>query len=376
DEERHIRVADFGNSQVLRESGGTLGTLFFMAPEQAQTPDPEKLLQPDPRWDLYALGCTIYAVLAHHAPHAEIRDRLEMTPGVDERLKIYREAIQTQPAPELFILTKGAVDRDLSAIVAKCMKADPAERYLSTAEVLKDLKNRREGKPVSPLAHDWSYWLEKFLLRYRTSVLITCAALVAVSIALFFQSKHQQAQVQDTAFNYVLRGREFLEKGDEASATAYFAASNKMFPSLLARGNAFLHMPPIPIRFFAHDGALVAVAYSPDGRVLLTAGGPSGAKLWNAETGQAVSRPLQLDGSLTAAAFTQDGSKLVLGDAQGDVQVFDVSTQKTVGRLVEQKKEITSVDFSGDGRKFLTASADGTAREWDTATGKALASPM
>ncbi len=48
DEERHIRVADFGNSQVLRESGGTLGTLFYMAPEQAQTPDQENHFSPIP----------------------------------------------------------------------------------------------------------------------------------------------------------------------------------------------------------------------------------------------------------------------------------------------------------------------------------------
>jgi WD40 repeat protein len=376
DEENHVRVADFGNSRVLSESGGTLGTLFFMAPEQAMTPDPANPLQPDPRWDIYALGCTIYAVLAHRVPHVEITDKLEMAQGVDERLKIYREAIETQPIPNLFTLTKGMVDRDLSAIVAKCMESEPDKRYGSAAEILKDLKNRREGKPVSPLSDDMGYWLGKFLLRYRTSVLVICAALVAVSTALFFVSKHQAAQIQDTAFNYVLRGREFLEKGDEASATAYFAASNKMFPSLLARGNAVLHMPPIPKRFFAHDGAVVAVAYNPDGKILLTAGGTLGAKLWDAQTGQALSRPLKLEGALSAAAFSRDGSKLVLGDSEGDARIFDVTTQKAVGRPFEQKKEITSVSFSDDGQKVLTSSADGTAREWDAATGRSLATSM
>jgi hypothetical protein len=118
DDEGHVRVADFGNSRVLSDSGGALGTLFFMAPEQAVAPDPQAALQPDPRWDLYALGCTIYAVLANHVPHEEIGDKLEMTPGVEDRLRIYREAIATQPIPDLFTLTKGVVDRDLSAIVA------------------------------------------------------------------------------------------------------------------------------------------------------------------------------------------------------------------------------------------------------------------
>jgi len=376
DEEGHVRVADFGNSRVLSESGGTLGTLFYMAPEQAVAPAADSPLQPDVRWDIYALGCTIYSLLSNRVPHSEIGDKLEMTPTIDERLRLYRQAVESQPLPDLFTLTKGRVDIDLSAIVAKCMAVDPAKRYASVDEVLKDLKARREGRPVSPLAHDKGYWMAKFLLRYRLSVFITAIFLVALAAVLFSLSKRQTAQIQDTAFNYVLRGREFVGKDDDASATAYFSAANKLFPSFLSRGNAAWYMPPLPKAFFAHDGPLAVVAYSPDGKYLLTAGGSTGARLWNAETGQALSRSLQLDGVLTGAAFNRDGSKLVVGADNGEARVFDTATQKTVGRSMWQGKAITSVVFSPDGRKVLTAAMDGKAREWNASTGAALSPVM
>ena len=376
DDEGHVRVADFGNSRVLSESGGTLGTLFYMAPEQAVTPTVEGPLQPDPRWDIYALGCTMYSLLSDKVPHSEIGDKLEMAPGVEERLRLYRDAIQTQPVPDLLALTKGRVDKDLSAIVAKCMHPDPALRYSTVDQILADLKARREDRPVSPLSHDTGYWISKFVKRYRASVAIAAASLAALSTALYFLSNRQTAQIQDTALNYVLRGREFLDKGDEASAVAYFAASNKMAPSILARGNAYLHMPPVPGAFFAHDGSIVAVSYSPNGNILLTAGGTTGAKLWNGSTGRALSRPLAPGGTLTAAAFNREGSRLVLGDSNGEARVFDVATQKAVGRPLRHNKAITSAVFSDDGRRVLTAGEDDKAREWNASTGQALSVVM
>ncbi len=55
-----------------------------------------------------------------------------MAPDIQGRLKIYREAIEFQPVTDLFTFgPKGVVDRDLSAIVAKCMRANPDDRYAS-----------------------------------------------------------------------------------------------------------------------------------------------------------------------------------------------------------------------------------------------------
>ena len=56
DQDRRPRLADFGQSRLSHEQTPALGTLFYMAPEQA---DLNAL--PDARWDVYAFGasCTV-----------------------------------------------------------------------------------------------------------------------------------------------------------------------------------------------------------------------------------------------------------------------------------------------------------------------------
>jgi WD40 repeat protein/serine/threonine protein kinase len=372
DDEKHVRVADFGHSRILSESGSSLGTLFFMAPEQAMDPDPNKPLQPDVRWDIYAFGCTAYALLSGRVPHEEISGELEKCADIGGRLRIYRDAIEMQAVPELYLATKGRVDKDLSAIIRRCMETDPGKRYLTAVEILKDLKNRREGRPVSPLAHDPGYWMGKFLTRNRTSAIIAGIGLLVALAALAVISTRQRTQVQSMAFNYVPRGREFLEKGDEASAVAYFAASNKIYPSLLARGNALLHLPPVPNSVFVHDGPLVTVVFSPGGKTFLTASGASGARLWNTETNRPLGRFLKGEGLVTAAAYDPDGTRIALGDSTGGIWIIDASNGKTICKPAGQEKEITSVCFSSDGRKVLTASTDGSACLWNASTGESL----
>ena len=58
DQDSQPRLADFGQSRLSHEQTPALGTLFFMAPEQA---DPKAI--PDVRWDVYALGALLYSML-------------------------------------------------------------------------------------------------------------------------------------------------------------------------------------------------------------------------------------------------------------------------------------------------------------------------
>src|SRR5207247_4630588 len=83
----HVRLADFGQAQLASELAPALGTFFYMAPEQADADRPVA----DTRWDVYALGAVLYAMLAGEAPHRheELSRALRDTTALRRRLELY-----------------------------------------------------------------------------------------------------------------------------------------------------------------------------------------------------------------------------------------------------------------------------------------------
>jgi eukaryotic-like serine/threonine-protein kinase len=63
DQDHKPRLADFGQSRLSHEQLPALGTLFYMAPEQANLD-----AMPDARWDVYALGAILYRMLTGEPP--------------------------------------------------------------------------------------------------------------------------------------------------------------------------------------------------------------------------------------------------------------------------------------------------------------------
>ena len=70
-----VRVVDFGQSRIFTESSASIGTLFYMAPQQARLAEPGTPVQPDVRWDIYALGASIYAILIGRPPARRRHER-------------------------------------------------------------------------------------------------------------------------------------------------------------------------------------------------------------------------------------------------------------------------------------------------------------
>lgn len=140
------RLADFGQSRLSHEQTPTLGTLFYMAPEQA---DPAAM--PDARWDVYALGALLYCMLAGSPPHrtGEMVQTLERTTDLGERLAIYRRKVRKSAAPSGHRLVPG-VDRALAEIIDRCLAPDPARRYPNVQAVIHALDTRRVRRARRP----------------------------------------------------------------------------------------------------------------------------------------------------------------------------------------------------------------------------------
>ncbi|MEO1997821.1 MAG: serine/threonine-protein kinase, partial [Planctomycetaceae bacterium] len=111
------RLCDFGQSRLSHEQDPALGTLFYMAPEQAS-------LQaiPDARWDVYALGALLHQMLCGHAPYrtAENERLIESAGPLSDRLAVYRRVIGEGPRPMAHRKVPG-VDRRLADIVDRSL---------------------------------------------------------------------------------------------------------------------------------------------------------------------------------------------------------------------------------------------------------------
>lgn len=96
DQDMQPRIADFGQSRLSNEQTPSLGTLFFMAPEQA-----DLNAVPDARWDVYALGAILYCMVVGTPPYRtpETVSTLDTASSLSERLKRYRDTILKSPYP-------------------------------------------------------------------------------------------------------------------------------------------------------------------------------------------------------------------------------------------------------------------------------------
>lgn len=108
------------------------------------------------------------------------------------------------------------------------------------------------------------------------------------------------------------------------------------------------------------------VAFSGDGKRLLTAGGNE-ARVWDAETFTPLTEPLKHGDALARAALSPDG-RLVVTAAGDDARLWDADAGKPRHTL-QHGAEVRAAAFSPDGSRLLTAGGP-TIRLWDCQTGR------
>jgi eukaryotic-like serine/threonine-protein kinase len=107
----------------LTNTGMSLGTILYMAPEQAAG-DPDI----DGRADIYSLGVTAYEMLAGTAPFAALGPRAMLT----ARLTL---------APPALSKIRRDVPAGLERLIARCLAIDPADRPQTAAELVEALED-------------------------------------------------------------------------------------------------------------------------------------------------------------------------------------------------------------------------------------------
>ncbi len=102
-----------------------------------------------------------------------------------------------------------------------------------------------------------------------------------------------------------------------------------------------------------------AVAFSPSGNEVVTAGG-AGLQFWSAQPGQA-DPSKTVPGEFFSVAFNPEGSRLVTGGA-GEIRLWDAASQQSVAIFPEGRSEVAAVAFSSDGTKIASGNSQGAVR--------------
>lgn len=122
--------------------------------------------------------------------------------------------------------------------------------------------------------------------------------------------------------------------------------------------------------FKVESGTVYGLSLSADGKLVATAG-RDGLKLWDVVTGKEQPREAMARHSCVAVAFAPDGKLVASGDGER-VKLWEVVTGKEVADLKGFKGELSQVVFSRDGRRLYTASYDRFVRVWDVRSGKLI----
>lgn len=123
----------------------------------------------------------------------------------------------------------------------------------------------------------------------------------------------------------------------------------------------------------ANDGGWqVSLAYSPNGKYIISSTGGKTIQMWDVEKGECVKTLEASAGSVSCLAYSLDGKYIVSGSNQphsetpdNNVRIWNAETGKCIKTLEGHTKGVRSVAFSPDGKHVVSGSNDNTIRIWE-----------
>jgi eukaryotic-like serine/threonine-protein kinase len=356
-------VVDWGVAEALHardavSAGAVVGTPAFMAPEQARG-DPV-----DERADVYALGALVYYVLAGRAPYS------------GESPSHTLAQVRASAPPRLGQVAPG-VPADLAAIVDRAMARELEDRYATARDLAADFRRFQAGQVVSTHHYSVTERVGRWVHRHRGLTLASAAfaLLAALGAGAFLvrEGRLRRAAEDRTVTLLETEGRAELAAGRPFHAAPYLAEALSRRPASLALRSlltqAIAPMASLERTLLVSDASDVwNVAFSPDGKRLVTGSGGGTGTVWSADGTQVAAH--HMDGYWHATAFSPDGHLVAMSGIHA-VDVFRADSGELVSTF--DAGAPAQVAFTPDGKRIIVGGDAGDLRLYDAETGAALA---
>jgi eukaryotic-like serine/threonine-protein kinase len=385
------KITDFGLAKKLDEAGQTatgavMGTPSYMAPEQAEGK------QVGPPADVWALGAVLYECLTGRPPFkaATLMDTLI-------------QVVSEEPVPPRQLNAK--VPRDLETVCLRCLQKEAGKRYATARELAEDLRHYQVGeplvaRPIGRLERAWRWGKRKPAVATLLSLVLVLLLLgTSGGWLLAVRADAEAERARDAEVEAIKEARAARQAERLAKQRAYDSGmlltqaaweqhQVERFLQLLEthrpQGGGEEDLRGFEWYYWArqfqrghvtlkgHAGPVWSVAFSADGRRLVSGSFDQTVKVWDAYTGQ---EQLSLKGHtdfVHSVAFSPDGRRIASGSWDRTVKVWDAHTGKETLSLKGHRGDVESVAFSPDGKRIVSGSYDQTVRVWDAHTGQEI----
>jgi WD40 repeat protein len=374
-----VWVTDLGlakaeDQENLTHTGDILGTLRYMPPEAFEG-------KFDARGDVYALGLTLFELLALR-PAFDDKDRNRLVKRV------------MHESPDRLEQLNREIPRDLATIVHKAIAREPVQRYPNAQALRNDLGRFIEGRPI--LARRISATERTWRWCCRNPVIAGMLVAMVVSLAgvfgLWLRSERLLALTRRQSFGlqldqaialceqgYVERGLTAMAEQLEEYRTSPAAQQHGIRANLAAwsarvipherLADRIMEVRPIP---GTPEKQLIALA------TLDEDGNP---QVWDLATGkrkptdeglEPIGAPRQTPSGTTPrpqSLWSSDDDKILIASADdGCVRLWNLDTGRLVGRPIPVRTTIGELALSEDLRLIATRS-DNDVQRWDITTG-------
>ena len=213
--------------------------------------------------------------------------------------------------------------------------------------------------------------------RAAVAALALLSALALVSAGVAIQQRASARSERDSAVSAELTAEaEQLRGTDQSLAARLNLAAFRIQPTAAASTDLIsTQSTALATPLTGHTGTVYAVAFSPSGHLLATAGGDDTIRLWNVRDR---THPSTLGPALRSRtgrvywlAFSPDGRTLAVAGRDRTVRLWNLTRPAHptawAQPLTGHTSYVFSVSFSPDGAVLASASNDGTVRLWNVA---------